>query len=106
MAPRSSSAASARCAPSCWPSSGRAGSREGRAGAAAQASGAVGAGDTFPATAGGVPVEVHVFEDALLVVADSAAERISFSFVTGVAAENYAVTVMLSGGAQLALSRL
>lgn len=80
--------------------------REGRAGAAAQASGAVGDGDTFQATVRGVCVEVHIFEDALLVVADGAAERIGFSFVTGVATENYAVTVTLSGGSQLALSRL
>jgi hypothetical protein len=80
--------------------------REGRAGAAAQASGAVGDGDTFRATARGVSVEVHVFEDALLVVADGAAERIGFSFVSGVATENYSVTVTLAGSSQLALSQL
>jgi hypothetical protein len=80
--------------------------REGRAAAAAQASGAVGDGDTFTGTVRGVSVEVHVFEDALLVVADGAAERIGFSFVAGVAAENYAVTVTLAGGSQLVVSRL
>jgi hypothetical protein len=80
--------------------------REGRAGAAAQASGAVGDGDTFTGTARGVSVEVHVFEDALLVVADGAAERIGFSFVAGVAMENYSVTVTLAGGSQLVVSRL
>ena len=41
--------------------------REGRAAAAAQASGAVGGGDTFHATVRGVSVEVNVFEDALLI---------------------------------------
>lgn len=80
--------------------------RDGRAAAAAQASGAVGDGDTFHATVRGVSVEVNVFEDALLVLADGAAERIGFSFVTGVATENYSVAVTLSGGAQLVVSRL
>ncbi len=80
--------------------------REGRASAAAQASGAVGDGDTFHATVRGVSVEVNVFEDALLVLADGAAERIGFSFVTGVATENYSVAVTLSGGSQLVVSRL
>jgi hypothetical protein len=80
--------------------------REGRAAAAAQASGAVGDGDTFHATTRGVSVEVHVFEDALLVVADGAAERIGFSFVTGLVTENYSVTITLSGGSQLVVSRL
>jgi hypothetical protein len=80
--------------------------RDGRATAAAQASGAVGDGDTFHATARGVSVEIHVFEDALLVVADGAAERIGFSFVTAVVTENYSVTITLSGGSQLVVSRL
>jgi hypothetical protein len=80
--------------------------REGRAAAAAQASGAVGDGDTFHATVRGVCVEVNVFEDALLVLADGAAERIGFSFVTGVATENYSVALTLSGGSQLLVSRL
>jgi hypothetical protein len=80
--------------------------REGRAGAAAQASGAVGDGDTFRGTVRGVSVELSVFEDALLVLGDGAAERIGFSFVTAVATQDYAVTVTLSGGSQLVVSRL
>jgi hypothetical protein len=80
--------------------------REGRAGAAAQASGAVGNGDIFQATVRGVSVEVHLFEDALLVVANGGAERVGFSFMTGVATESYSVTVTLSDGSQLVVSRL
>lgn len=80
--------------------------REARAAAAAQASGAVGDGDIFHGTVRGVPVEVSLFEDALLVAADGAVERIGFSFVTGVAEQDYAVTVTLAGGSQLVVSRL
>src|SRR5258708_39599204 len=46
--------------------------REGRAAAAARDSGAVGDGDTFRATARGGSLEVHAFQDALLVVAAGA----------------------------------
>jgi hypothetical protein len=79
---------------------------EARAGAAAKACGAVGDGEVFSATTGGVPVTIHLFEDAMLVVGDTAAERIGFSFVSGVAMADYTVTVTLTGGASLALSRL
>ena len=79
---------------------------EARAGAAAKASGAVGDGEVFSATTGGSAVTIHLFEDALLVVGETAAERIGFSFVSGVTSADYTVTVTLTGGASLALSRL
>jgi hypothetical protein len=79
---------------------------EARAAAAAKASGAGGDGEVFSATTGGVSVTIHLFEDALLLVEDTASTRIGFSFVSGVAAADYTVTVTLTDGASLALSRL
>ena len=47
----------------------------------------------FTATIAGSPVDLHVFEDALLVIADGSARRIAFSFVTDVHARDYTVTI-------------
>ena len=77
--------------------------REGRAAAAAQASGARGQGGDLSAQRSVTsPSKSTSIEDALLVVADGAAERIGFSFVTGVVhGETTRSTVALSGGSPL-----
>lgn len=80
--------------------------RDARADDAAQAAGAVGKGEAFPGWVGDSAVEVHVYDDALLVVGDGATWRLGFSFVEQVTAENYAVTVALAGGVPVVISRL
>ena len=92
--------------------------RDARAGEAAQAAGAVGKAEAFPGWAtgsalpGGDPqatgsaVEVHVYDDALLVIGDDGSRRLGFSFVERVTMENYAVTVALAGDSPVVISRL
>jgi hypothetical protein len=81
--------------------------RDGRSDDAASAAAAVGKAATFSgAVGGGAPGEIRVYEDALLIVSDQAAERISFSFVEAVAAADYAVTVTVAGRAPVVLTRL
>jgi hypothetical protein len=77
-----------------------------RAGVAAAASGAVGDASRFAGTTSGDPAEFHVFEDALIIMSASAATRISFSFIEGVASADYIVTVTLTGRPPLVVSRL
>jgi hypothetical protein len=80
--------------------------RDARAKVAAAESGMVGEAARFTGTVGADPADLHVFEDALLVIAGGRVRRIAFSFVTDVRAQDYTVAVSLAGGAQVALTRL
>ena len=80
--------------------------RDARAEVAAAESGAVGAAARFTGTAGAAPADLYVFEDALLVLAAGQARRVAFSFVAGVRARDYVVTIDLAGQPPLAVTRL
>jgi hypothetical protein len=80
--------------------------RDARAGVAAADAGAVGKAEAFPGWVGDSAVEVHVYEDALLVIADGWIRRLGFSFVDRVTVENYAAEVALAGGDSVVISRL
>ena len=80
--------------------------RDARAGAAAAESGSVGDAVRFTGTVAGVQADVHVFEDALLVMTAGAAKRIAFSFVAGVRSQDYTVTVDVAALGPLAVTRL
>lgn len=80
--------------------------RDGRAQAAAADAGAVGKAEVFPGWVGDSQVEVHVHDDALLLVADSWARRLGFSFTDRATAANYAVSVALTDGGSVVISRL
>jgi hypothetical protein len=80
--------------------------RDGRGDDVAAAAAAVGEAAIFSGLSGdGTATEIRVYEDALLLLSGGAAERISFSFIDGVAAQDYVVTVSVAGGA-VTLSRL
>jgi hypothetical protein len=83
--------------------------RDGRIDAAAAAT--VGRPQEFAGALGGAaataaPAEIRVYEDALLIMAQDTPHRIAFSFIEGIEAQNYVVTVWLAGGGSLELSRL
>ena len=80
--------------------------RDARAGVAAERSRAVGDSARFTATIAGSPVDLHVFEDALLVTAGGSPRRIAFSFVTDVRARDYTVTIDAAGQDTIAVTRL
>ncbi len=80
--------------------------RDAHADAAAKTASAVGQADIFSAVAGGEQVEVRIYDDALLVIGSSHAERLSFSFVKSVRTENYVVSVEASGSDAVELTRL
>jgi hypothetical protein len=80
--------------------------RDARAGVAAAESGSVGNAVRFTGTVAGTQADVHVFEDALLVMTGGAAKRIAFSFVDGVRAQDYAVTIDVAALGPLAVTRL
>jgi hypothetical protein len=80
--------------------------RDARAGVAAAESGTVGNAVRFTGTVAGVQADVHVFEDALLVMTGGAAKRIAFSFVAGVRAQDYTVTIDVAALGPLAITRL
>ena len=80
--------------------------RDARAAVAAADAGAVGKAEVFPGWVGDGAVEVHVHDDALLLVADAWTRRLAFSFVDRAVQENYAVEVALSGGSSMLISRL
>src|SRR6201999_2563457 len=80
--------------------------RDARAAAAAAESGAVGDADRFTGTVGAAQADLHVFEDALLVVADGQATRVAFAFVTDVRARDYVVAIDAVGQGTLAVTRL
>jgi hypothetical protein len=80
--------------------------RDARAESAAADAGAVGDPARFTAAVGGSPVDLHVFEDMLLIVAGNQTRRVAFSFVSGIQARDYTVTLDLTGGDPLAVTRL
>jgi hypothetical protein len=80
--------------------------RDARAEVAAAEAGVLGDPARFSATVAASPVEVHVFEDALLVMAGGQAKRIAFSFVADVRARDYTVTIEVTGQDPLAITRL
>ena len=80
--------------------------RDARAGVAAAESGVLGDRVRFSGTLAASPVDLHVFEDALLVMAGGRAKRIAFSFVADVRARDYTITIDVTGQDALAISRL
>jgi hypothetical protein len=80
--------------------------RDARAQVAAAESGTVGADARFSGTVAGYPADLHVFEDALLVMGGGVPWRVAFSFVTGVQARDYTVTVGVAGQGALDVSML
>ena len=80
--------------------------RDARAGVAAAESGVLGDPVRFSATVAASQVDLHVFEDALLVMAGGRAKRIAFSFVADVRARDYTITIDVTGQDALAISRL
>jgi len=80
--------------------------RDGLGDTAASSAAVVGKADTFSAVSGGAPVEVRVYDDALLIVGTSGAERVSFSFVREVTTANYIVTITVTAREAIELSRL
>jgi hypothetical protein len=80
--------------------------RDARAGVAAAESGALGDPVRFSGTVAASPVDLHLFEDALLVMAGGYAKRIAFSFVADVRARDYTITIEVTGQDALAISRL
>jgi hypothetical protein len=80
--------------------------RDARAAAAAAESGVVGDADRFTGTVGAAQADLHVFEDALLVVAGGQATRVAFAFVTDVRARDYVVAIDDVGQGMLAVTRL
>ncbi|HEV2375580.1 MAG TPA: hypothetical protein VGS19_25885 [Streptosporangiaceae bacterium] len=80
--------------------------RDGLGDEAASASGAVGEAAVFPCSYGGEWAEVHVFEDALLLISATGSERFSFSFAGAVETRDYAVTVAVAGREPVVLSQL
>ena len=80
--------------------------RDARAGVAAAESGAMGGAARFTGTVGASPADLHVFEDALLVMAGGRATRVAFSFVADVRARDYTVTIDVTGQGALVVTRL
>ena len=77
-----------------------------RAEVAATESGALGDPARFTGAVGAAPVDLHVFDDAVLILAGGPAKRIAFSFVADVRARDYTVTVDVTGQDALAITRL
>ena len=77
-----------------------------RDGRAADIAAAVGEAAIFSAVTASAPVEVRVYEDALLVIGAAGSERIGFSFMDAARVRDYAVTVEVAGREPLVLSRL
>jgi hypothetical protein len=80
--------------------------RDARAEVAATESGAVGDPARFTGAVGASPADLHVFDDAVLILAGGHAKRIAFSFVADVRARDYTVTVDVTGQDALAVTRL
>jgi hypothetical protein len=80
--------------------------RDGRADGAAAAARAVGEPEVFSGIAGGVPAELRVYEDCLLITGDAVAERISFSFAGPVQVQDYVLTLQVAGREPVMVSRL
>ena len=77
-----------------------------RAEVAAAESGALGDPARFTGAVAASPVDLHVFDDAVLILAGGQAKRIAFSFVADVRARDYTVTVDVTGQDALAITRL
>jgi hypothetical protein len=71
--------------------------RDARAEVAAAEAGVLGDPARFSGTVAASPVGLHVFEDALLVLAGGHARRVAFSFVADVRARDYTVTIEVTG---------
>jgi len=80
--------------------------RDVRAETAAAESGMVGNAVRFTGTVTASPADLHVFEDALLVMAEGHAKRIAFSFVADVRARDYIVTIDVTGQDAVTISQL
>jgi hypothetical protein len=80
--------------------------RDARAQAAAADAGAVGTAEALRGWVGDSAVEVHVYEDALLVIADGWTRRLGFSFIERATVDNYAASVALTDGGSVVISRL
>ena len=80
--------------------------RDARAEVVAAETGAVGSAVRFTGTVGASPADLHVFEDALLVVADGRAQRIAFSFVADTQVRDYTVYLDVTGQHTLTVTRL
>ena len=80
--------------------------RDARAEVAVAESRVVGDAVRFSGTVAGFTADLHVFEDALLVMAGGQTKRIAFSFVAGTRARDYAVTIDVTGQDALAVTRL
>jgi hypothetical protein len=80
--------------------------RDAQAKAAATESGAVGPGVRFGGHVAGSRVDVHVYEDALLVVAGGQVKRVGFSFVGDVQVRDYTVFIDVAGQDTLAVTGL
>ena len=80
--------------------------RDARAEVAAAETGAVGSGVRFTGAVPVSPADLHVFEDALLVVADGRVRRIAFSFVADTRVREYTVYIDVTGQDTLAVTRL
>ena len=80
--------------------------RDARAEVAAAETGAVGSGVRFTGAVPVSPADLHVFEDALLVVADGRVRRVAFSFVADTRVRDYTVYIDVTGQDTLAVTRL
>lgn len=80
--------------------------RDNQADTAAKNASVVGEADIFSGLADGEQSELRLYDDALLIISPSGAERVSFSFVKDVRNENYVVTVQVNGRGPVQLTRL
>jgi len=80
--------------------------RDARAEGVAAETGAVGSAVRFTGTVAAAPADLHVFEDALLVVADGRVQRIAFSFVADTRVRDYTVYIDVVGQHTLVVTRL
>lgn len=80
--------------------------RDGRADAAGAAAGAVGEPDTFSGISGGVPCELRVYEDCLLIIGATGTERVSFAFAGPVQVRDYVLSVEGAGREPVIVTRL
>ncbi|HTU73722.1 MAG TPA: hypothetical protein VMG38_09405 [Trebonia sp.] len=68
--------------------------------------GAAGQAEAFPGWAGDGAVELHVHEDALILIADEWTRRLGFSFVNRATVDGSAAEVALTGGDSVVITRL
>jgi hypothetical protein len=80
--------------------------RDAHADSAAETASAVGKADIFSGVAGGEPVEIRIYDDALLIIGPGSTQRISFSFIKSVQVQDYVVAVEAAGSDATTLTRL